>query len=334
VYLEELEGRALPSSVQPLPLWDTVYSTNWSGYAAETNLSAPASNAVTQVSGSWNVPTVTGKTNAYSSVWVGIDGYSSNSVEQLGTEQDTSRSGATTYYAWWEMYPNPLVQITSMTISPGDSISASVTYNSGAFTLQIRDNTTRQSFSTIQTATAQRSSAEWIVEAPSSISGVLPLANSGTAKFSGAQATINGTTGAIDNASWQNTSIDMVTKSGTVIDQTSGLTDTTRPITSSFSVTYSGSGGGGGHGHGHGHGPIETLELVGPIQSNVQAFVGPIQSNVQALAAPEAKPNLKAESRAASAAQGAIVSAPPTHTFVPQIQERESASGLKTWRST
>ena len=117
--------------MQTLPLWDTAYSTNWSGYAAETNLITPASNAVTSVSGSWTVPKVTGKTSEYSSVWVGIDGYSSNSVEQLGTEQDTSRSGATTYYAWWEMYPNPSVQITSMTISPGDSISASVTYSSG-----------------------------------------------------------------------------------------------------------------------------------------------------------------------------------------------------------
>jgi hypothetical protein len=322
VYLEELEGRALLSSVQPLPLSDTAYSTNWSGYAAETNLSAPAANAVTQVSGSWTVPKVTGKASAYSSVWVGIDGYSSNSVEQLGTEQDTSRSGATTYYAWWEMYPNPSVQITSVKISPGDSISANVTYNSGAYTLQITDNTTRQSFTTTQTATAQRSSAEWIVEAPSSISSVLPLANFGTATFSGAQATINGTTGAIDNASWQNTSIDMVTNSGTVIDQTSGLRDTTTtPITSSFSVTYSGSGGGGGHGHGHG--PIETLELIGPIQSNVQA-----------LAAPDAKPNLKADPPAASAAQNGIVSAPPADTFVPQIQERESVSGLKTWWST
>ena len=111
VSLEELEGRALLSSVQALPLWHTAYSTNWSGYAAETNLSTPASNAVTAVSGSWTVPTVKGKTNAYSSVWVGIDGYSSSTVEQLGTEQDTTRSGATRYYAWWEMYPNGSVLI-------------------------------------------------------------------------------------------------------------------------------------------------------------------------------------------------------------------------------
>jgi Peptidase A4 family len=164
LHLEELESRSLLSSAQGLPILETVQSSNWSGYAAETNLNAPAANAVTMVSGTWTVPTVTGKTNAYSSVWVGIDGYSSSSVEQLGTEQDTTKSGAARYYAWWEMYPNPSIQISSLTISPGDTISASVTYSSGAFTLQITDKTTGKSFSTTQSATAQRSSAEWIVE--------------------------------------------------------------------------------------------------------------------------------------------------------------------------
>lgn len=339
VHLEELERRVLLSSVQPLPVWDTVYSTNWSGYAAETSLSAPASNAVTQVTGSWTVPKVSGKANAYSSVWVGIDGYSSGSVEQLGTEEDTSRSGATTYYAWWEMYPNPSVLIAGMTISPGDSISASVTYSAGAFTLQITDNTTHQSFSTIQPGTAQRSSAEWIVEAPSSFSGILPLANFGTATCSDAQATISGTTGAIDNASWQNTAINMVNKSGTVIDQTSGLTDTTKPaITSSFSVTYTGSGGGGGHGHGHGHGPIETLGLVGPVQSNVQDSAAP-EAKPNRTAGPlavyaPAKRNPTAYRPAASAVPVEIIWTPAADTFVPQSQERESTSRLKNGKRT
>jgi hypothetical protein len=322
VYLEALEGRALLSSVQPPPVLETAYSTNWSGYAAETNLTTPASNAVTQVSGSWKVPTVTGKSTAYSSVWVGIDGYSSDSVEQLGTEQDTSRSGATSYYAWYEMYPNPSVEISTVKISPGDSISASVTYSSGGYTLQIKDNTTAKSFSTTKSATAQRSSAEWIVEAPSSSSGVLPLANFGTATFSGAQATINGTTGAIDNSSWQNTSIDMETNSGTVIDQTSALTDSGG--TSSFSVTYTGSTSGGGGGHGHGHGPMETLAPAAPTQSNIH----------EALAAPEPNSDPKADPAAAPAAPVGIVWAPPADTYVPQIQEHGTASGLKTWRST
>lgn len=319
--LEELESRALPSSVQPQAIFDTASSLNWSGYAAETNLTTPASNAVTKVSGSWIVPTVTGRTNAYSSVWVGIDGYSSNSVEQLGTEQDTSKSGATRYYAWWEMYPNPSVLISGMTISHGDSISASVAYSSGAFTLQMKDNTTGQSFSTTQSASAQRSSAEWIVEAPSSGS-ILPLANFGTAHFSGAQATINGHAGAIDDASWQNTSIDMVSRSGTVIAHTSGLTDTGG--TSSFSVTFTGNSSGGGHGHGHG--ALQTVELVVPFRADFA-----VPANPGAIPSPTINPP------AAPAGQDQIVSAPGADAWSPsfvQVHEFASTFGLKPWWET
>ena len=100
-------------------------SSNWSGYAAETNLSNPSSGAVTSVSGTWQVPTVTGSGRgiAYSSVWVGIDGYSSSTVEQIGTEEDVSGS-TPSYYAWYEMYPNASVTLTGVPIAPGDQISA------------------------------------------------------------------------------------------------------------------------------------------------------------------------------------------------------------------
>jgi hypothetical protein len=144
------------------------------------------------------------------------------------------------------------------------------------------------------------------------------LANFGTAKFSGAEATINGTTGAIDNASWQNTSIDMVSRSGTIIDQTSGLTDTTTPpITSSFSVTYTGSGGGGRGGHGHG--PNDAV-----------VFVVPGQPDFQAPATPEAIPSPTAESLGASAGQDLIRPAPAADAFFAQVHERWSTSELKT----
>jgi hypothetical protein len=319
LYLEKLEDRALLSSVQPLPIWHTAYSTNWSGYAAETNLTTPASNAVTAVSGSWTVPTVTGTSTRYSSVWVGIDGYSSGSVEQLGTEQDTSRSGAS-YYAWYEMYPNPSYEITTMTISPGNSISASVTYTSAGYVLAMTDNTTHQSFSITQSTTAARSSAEWIVEAPSSYSGVLPLANFGTAKFSGAQATISGVTGAIDNSSWQNTAIDMETSSGSLLDQTSALTDTTTaPITSSFSVTYSGSSGGGG-GHHHGHGPMQFAGVgaVSPSAPGAPGFSEAISSPRPA-------------TQAASGAGSLAVLPPAADSFFARVNQGGRGYGPKTW---
>ena len=253
--LEELETRALPSGL--------VSSTNWSGYAA---FASPANSAVTAVSGTWSVPTVTpGPTPGWSSSWVGIDGFNSGSVEQIGTEQDITSSGTAQYYAWYEMYPKGLVQITSMTIKAGDQISASVTYDgSGKFTLSITDGS--QSYSTTQSAKrAKRSSAEWIEEAPSSIFGVLPLANFGTVNFSNAKATLNGTTGPIDGAAWQNDAINMVNSSGTQqLDSTSGLTDSGG--TSSFSIstitaasTLTGTGGGS-----HKHSPANLVTNTFP----------------------------------------------------------------------
>jgi len=321
LHLQELETRALLSSVQPSAVFETVSSTNWSGYAAVTNLNSPASNSVTKVSGSWTVPTVTGKTNAYSSMWIGIDGYSSTSVEQIGTEQDTTKSGAPRYYAWWEMYPNPSILISGMTISPGDSITASVTYN-GDYLLQITDNTTHQSFSTTQSATAQRSSAEWIMEAPSSFSGILPLANFGTAGFSGAQATINGTAGAIDDASWQNTSIDMVKRSGSVIAHTLSLTDSAN--TSSFSVTFTGSGGGGGHGHGHGG--LQSVAIIAPIASEFTP-----STSAEGTAISTAKPQTETVGQQLTASNSTNDIWSPS--FAP-VNELGSISGLRNWWET
>src|SRR5215467_12494301 len=102
-------------------------STNWSGYAVETSLASPQRGAVTDVKGQWTVPAVQcGSAQTYSSAWVGIDGYSSNSVEQTGTDSDCS-NGSGVYYAWYEMYPHPSQRI-SMAINPGNVISAEVAF--------------------------------------------------------------------------------------------------------------------------------------------------------------------------------------------------------------
>jgi hypothetical protein len=197
---------------------------------------------VSQVVGSWTVPTVTGSGTKYSSIWVGIDGYSTATVEQLGTEQDVV-NGTPQYYSWYEMYPKPPVTI-HHTTRPGDAMTASVTWDSGTtYTLAIQDVTQNWSFSINKTATAKRASAEWIVEAPSSTLGVLPLANFGTATFTGASATIQKTTGPIDNSTWQNAEITMVNSGGAAKATPGGLTDSGTPTTSSFSVTFNRSNG-------------------------------------------------------------------------------------------
>lgn len=193
-------------------------STNWSGYA-----STSSSGHFTDVKGSWTQPSATcssGQT-AYSSFWVGIDGDNSNSVEQTGTDADCS-SGTPSYYAWYEMYPKYPVNLSksSYPVRPGDHITGEVKYQgSGSFLLTISNSTRGWSYHTTQSySKAARSSAEWIAEAPSSSSGVLPLADFGTVYFT--SCTANGV------AISSNPNVDkivMVTSSGTVKAQPSSL---------------------------------------------------------------------------------------------------------------
>src|SRR5690349_16075681 len=73
-----------------LRLWEST-SSNWSGYAVPLE-GGGVSDTFSDVQGTWTVPTVTGsgRSTAYSSAWVGIDGYNTGTVEQIGTEQDWS----------------------------------------------------------------------------------------------------------------------------------------------------------------------------------------------------------------------------------------------------
>src|SRR3989441_10138196 len=215
-------------------------STNWSGYA----VTGPTG-SVTDAKGSWIVPSVTCSSAAsYSSFWVGIDGFGSNTVEQTGTDSDC-QSGSPTYYAWYEFYPGPAFLITGITVRPGDHLSAEAVYSTtGLVTVTITDAPTAQSFTTSGGVGALRSSAEWIAEAPSSTGGVLPLANFGTAHFGQDNtglsptnyATVSGVTGPISSFGPSVQEITMVSSSGTIEAQPSPLsTDGT-----SFSVTWGG----------------------------------------------------------------------------------------------
>ena len=161
-------------------------STNWAGYAA-------IGRTFSSVSSSWTQPTANckGSETSYSSFWVGLDGYSSGSVEQTGTDADCS-GGTPTYYAWYEMYPKFPVNLspTAYPVAPGNTITASVSFSGrSSFTLRISNATRGWTFTTTQKSNrAARSSAEVIAEAPSSSGGVLPLTDFGTVGFSGATA--------------------------------------------------------------------------------------------------------------------------------------------------
>ncbi len=185
-------------------------SLNWSGYA----VSIPD---VTWVSASFAVPTVSapGSVNGLStdvSVWVGIDGYTSGTVEQTGVSGSySSTTGTASYYAWWEMYPRVSTTIRTMSVSAGDQISASVNYiGGGQFTLSLTDKTSGHSFSTTTNApvggrdVAQRNSAEWVVERAATIYrgylAILPLATFSGVTFTSESFTAGGVTNTLQYA--------------------------------------------------------------------------------------------------------------------------------------
>ena len=97
-------------------------STNWAGQIAGAN-----GTNFNGISAQWAVPTIVATQYlGASATWIGIDGAgtSPNSIIQTGTAQET-QNGATLYYAWYELYPAPPVNLGL--VSPGDQMSASIT---------------------------------------------------------------------------------------------------------------------------------------------------------------------------------------------------------------
>lgn len=118
----------------------------------------------------------------YSSVWVGLGGYNSSTVEQIGTEADCS-NGTPVYYAWYQFYPDQRHTF-SEPVHPGDELIAFSAYNAVQknYNMGILDYTGFWRELPVGAAsTPPPSSAEVIVGLPPCDSGCIPpLANFGT----------------------------------------------------------------------------------------------------------------------------------------------------------
>ncbi len=197
---------------------DQNISQNWAGYAVQTSFASPENNSVETVEATWNVPVVdcvTPQRDYASAFWIGIDGISSKTVEQIGTDSDCIQ-GAPRYYAWYEFYPRGSVNL-NITINPGDEVHAKVEYagnNSFRFTLQ--DLTSKDEVSFVKTSPvhAGRTSAEWIAEAPVYGHQILPLADFGPVDFMNASVTIKGINGPISSNKWEYQAIIMENRGG------------------------------------------------------------------------------------------------------------------------
>jgi hypothetical protein len=204
-----------PSSLRVKGL-SQVQSTNWSGYA-------DTSETFSSVTGSWTEPSAScTSATSLAAFWVGIDGYSSDSVEQDGTLIECYRDTA---------YD---IQVVGETLSAGDTISASVVRSGTRYTLKVTDSThTANSFSTTQTCSGcANSSAEWIAEAPSGSSGVEPLSDFHSWTLTGATASTTAGSGVI--STFPDDEITMTNSSSQVKAQPGALNSSGN----GFSVTW------------------------------------------------------------------------------------------------
>jgi hypothetical protein len=196
-------------------------SINWSGFAdVETG-----SQTFSSVSASWTIPAVAcpqglyRNQDAFIAQWVGLDGATNSTVEQLGSATQCYE-GVTYYYVWYEMFPGGTVEEgTTACINnnvdcprPGDRISASVTAKPDAttaglndYTLALTDDTEPvNNFSVTQSCAASTcldQSAEWIIERPAFSLPfgfqILPLVDFFNTGFTRGMQTSGGTSGSI-----------------------------------------------------------------------------------------------------------------------------------------
>jgi|SRR5580658_2422974 hypothetical protein len=152
---------------------------NWGGYVV-----TGASGSFKTTSVSWTQTAVSCPSGEDSSPWIGIDGFSDNTVEQTGTDGDCNGSSPS-YYAWYEMYPRNTVVI-NKPISAGDQFTGTVTFNGGkSYTLTLANVTDGWTYTITASLKSDDNSAEAVLEqdGPS-------LADFGTLPFS--DFTVNG----------------------------------------------------------------------------------------------------------------------------------------------
>jgi hypothetical protein len=205
----------------------SVDSSNWAGYANIDEI-------FTSAGGDWTEPspTCSGSSTQLAAFWVGIDGFSSASVEQDGTLIECY-DGTAYQFTWWEMYPANDIQVVGESVAAGDHIAASVVRSGTRYTLSVTDSThPANSFSTTQTCSGcANSSAEWIAEAPSGSTGVYPLPDFHTWTLTGATVSTSSVSGNI--CSFPYDSITMIGSSGNTEAVTGPLIDC-----DSFTVTW------------------------------------------------------------------------------------------------
>jgi hypothetical protein len=164
-------------------------TSNWAGYVS-------TGGTYTSITGSWTVPTVnpTSQTTAADATWIGIGGVSGSDLIQIGT-QDVMTTGTVSTETFYEELPAGSETVPGVSVRAGDVVDASIDeVSAGNWTLTIKDMTTGESYTNTVAYNSAASSAEWIEEAPSDETSVIPLDNFGIVSFNDATTRENGKT--------------------------------------------------------------------------------------------------------------------------------------------
>ncbi|NMP22386.1 G1 family glutamic endopeptidase [Sulfobacillus harzensis] len=161
----------------PAPSGTTASSYNWAGVVQEGSHE-------TSVQASWKAPTfaqTASDPNSSVAEWIGLGGMQSSQLIQIGTITTPNRQGAATTTVFWEELPSAAVQ--SATVPAGTQVTAKIEpAGHGQWRLLLTAQGQAKplidkviSLSATQAADIQ-TSADWITEAPTTNSGVAPLA--------------------------------------------------------------------------------------------------------------------------------------------------------------
>ncbi|KAL1593095.1 hypothetical protein SLS59_009420 [Nothophoma quercina] len=209
------------------------YSSNWSGAVLEQ----PSSGYFKSATGRFTVPTpkhVGSAGTESSSAWVGIDGDScASGLLQAGIDFTVTSSGAVSYDAWYEWYPDYAYDFSNFAVSAGNVIQVDITATSTTKgTVKLTNVSTGKSVSQTLSAPSGsvlcRQNAEWIVEDFEQNGSLVALSNFGTVVFTQASAALS--TGGTEGLS-----------SATIIDLKQGstvYTDVTINSASQVTVKY------------------------------------------------------------------------------------------------
>jgi hypothetical protein len=189
-----------------------ISSPNWAGYVATAPKGKKPLTFKT-VTGTWTVPSVrctAGKGPTYSTIWVGIGGFTQTRQEEVGTDANCTKAGKPSYYAWFELVPflaTPAV--IKDKVKAGDTVTGRVKFlNPKLIQFRLQNKTEGWTFTRkVNWATNDQTTADWVVESPAECKlqkcQEASLANFHHATMRNISAVANGSSGNLSNRRWE-----------------------------------------------------------------------------------------------------------------------------------